>query len=261
MYLLSMRNVDNLASLVASDEVVTFEASRLQDPRGTARWRSSTTSPSLIGSFDSAQVVDTLAVLYCNAQAGDTVRLRLANTEGDLTAAPLLDTGAVALSPAVNAATNLGYTHCLSKVVSTSSLWWRLDFDVTGNSDGYLEIGALCIGARWQPEIGGSIGWESPDEPRGVYSIDYAGGGQHAGGGVVKRGAIVKLEGLTKAEALGGWKPLVRDRAGVGTVVAMLDDDEATYRMDYTYYGRLEERDFIVAHRGRFEVEMNIVEP
>lgn len=91
MYFLTTKNVDDLVSLTASSEVATFEVTKLQDPLGSARWRSTGLSPSVTGQFDSAKTIDFWGVWYHNSDLKGRARLLLANTEAELTSAPLLD--------------------------------------------------------------------------------------------------------------------------------------------------------------------------
>lgn len=265
MYFLSTQHVDNLLSLVASEEALPVE--NLQDPLGSARWRSTGLTPYLYGQFAEASSVDAWGLWYANARAGDQARLRLADTQANLTAAPALDTGLVDIWPAGSDLSSWfttgqpGYVHQRATIAApVSADWFRIDLDFTGNPDGYVEAGALFLAARLTPASGHEWGWRYRPTPRGTYSVAYAGGGEGRGGGTFKRGCAFSFPVMSESDALGELDPLLRERRGVKPVGVVLLEDNVSSPMSYMYYGYLDVAEIPNPSTG-FVVECTVTEP
>lgn len=267
MYFLTTEIVDNLATLVASEEVATFEVENIQDPLGSKRWRSTGLTPYIYGQFESAKTITAWGSWYTNARSGDQARLRLADTQANLTAAPALDTGKVDIWPAGSdlsswfATGQPGYVHQRATIGSpVSASWFRIDYDYTGNADGYVEVGALFLDARFTPGRGHLWGWTYHPVSRSGYEVAYAAGGLGRGGGTFKRGASFSFPAMSTADMLGTFDVLLRERRDVKPVGVVLLEDEATYPMSYMFYGYPTVRDISNPYVG-FQLEVTITEP
>ncbi len=238
MYIVNIQNIYNLQSLVASEEVATFEADQLQDPLGTSVWRSTGLTPNIVGQFDVSQTIDTWGVLYSNAQSGDEVKLRLATSEANLTASPVVDEGLVDVWPGTGDLSDWPYIHQRQTIATpAAALWFRLDFDFTGNTDGYVQVGALVMDTRFAPTLGHASGWELIPRASAAFSNLLADGSVGKGGGAHKRDARFTLISLTKAEAFGEFRNILRQTNETLPVMVVLDEDEDDYPMDTMFYG------------------------
>lgn len=263
MYIASLKIPESLTSLTANTEVATFEASNLVTPLGSHRWRSSGSSDSVRGALDQTREVQLWGVLYNNAQSGDTVRLRLADSEFNLTAAPALDTGTLPAWPGTGDLSAWAYIHTLKRIATVdqvSASWFRIDFSFSAP---YVEGGVLVLAdstTLFSPALSQERGFGMNDENRTAYEVDYTAGGQGRGGGGTKSNFELSVLGISRLQALGVLKPLLRDRQQVKPVVCNLDENEATYPMDYIAYGYMNRPEFVDTEFG-FELRTGVVEP
>jgi len=275
MWILTLATLENCLSLTASEQVSTFEVANLQNPLPTTVWRSTGLTPFITGNFgDGATTpveksisVDTWGVWYTNAQSGDQARLRLANSEAALTSAPLYDSGLVDIwpgSPSANYITNFldnwFYTHQRATLTTQISTWFRIDFDYTGNPDGYVQSGSLPIGARLTITATNPYkqGFNRATSRRGGFESNLAAGGLAVGGFTGKRdwqGSII----VTESEWLDDIQPLIDSRLN-GPIAVVLEESESSRPLDYMYFGYLREA-VPVTQRGSIEISASIVEP
>lgn len=265
MYFLSTEIVDNLASLSASEEALPVE--RLQNPLGSARWRSTGLTPHIYGQFADEVTVDFWGAWYCNARSGDQARLRLADTQANLTAAPAKDTGLVDVWPTGSDLSSWfgtgqpNYMHQRATIANpVAADWFRIDYDFTGNPDGYVEVGALMLADRFSPGRAQEWGWKYQPQPRGSYSVAYAGGGEGRGGGTFKRGASFRFPAMEESDVFGDFDTMLRERRTVKPVGVVLLEDNTTKPMHYMHYGYLEVAEIPNPYHG-FVVECSITEP
>jgi hypothetical protein len=272
MYFVSTAMVDNSTSLTASEEAgSTFGVENIRDPLGSKRWRSTGLTPHIYGQLPASAAIDFWGSFYTNARSGDQARLRVADTQANLTAAPALDTGLVDVWPSGSDLSDWfgtgqpGYVHQRAIVASpVAGLWFRVDYDYTGNPDGYVEVGALPLGVRFTPERAHEWEWKYRPAPRGNYSVEYAGGGEGRGGGAFKRDTAFRFPGMVESDAFGGFDALLRERRSVKPVAVVLDETNVTNPMHYMYYGYLDvaEMPQYYTTAGRMSVvECSITEP
>jgi len=284
MWILSLETLENCLSLTASEEagvgagVGTFKVSNLQNPLPTTVWRSTGLTPFIVGNFgDGASIpiektiaVDTWGAWYTNARDGDQARLRLADTEAALTSAPLIDSGLLDVwpgSPSASYITNFldnwFYTHQRQTVgidTSQDAKWFRVDFDYTGNPDGYVQCGSLPIGARLTITATHPYrqGFDRATARRGGFVSNLAGGGIAQGGFTGKRpwqGDII----VTENEWLDDVQPLIDSRLN-GTVTIVLEENEVLRPLDYMFFGYMRGATPNTRRAG-VEIGISIVEP
>jgi len=275
MWLLSLATLENCLSLTASEQVPTFEVANLQTPLPSAVWRSTTLTPFIVGNFGDGAVipaetsidVDTFAPWYTNAHTGDTVRWRFANTEAELTSGPLADTGINDVWPGSpttkyvdNFLANWNYTHGRFIFTPTTCKWFRVDFDYTGNSDGYVQCGSLPIGERLAITATHPYrqGFNRATARRGGFESNLAAGGLAVGGFIGKRnwqGSIL----VTENEWLDDIQPLIDSRLN-GPVSLVLEENEVLRPLDYMFFGYLPEATPI-PQRASVEINISIIEP
>lgn len=243
MIILSSKIIDNLVSLTASEEVATFEVENIQDPLGSSRWRSTGLTPNIVMQFDSTLAVDGFGGVYINAQSGDEWRWRFATSQANLTASPLYDSTMIdvwAGSPSAAYISSWEYAHGFGTFSSVNALWARVDFDFTGNTDGYVQLGGLYPDARFAPAFGPhNVGINEAGRARGVYQVNYADGAIERGGGSHKRPAAFQLIGLTDAEYYNGLEPKLSYACTRRPFLVVVDENESTYPMHKINYGYL----------------------
>lgn len=261
MYFITKRPVDELLTLTASEEVVTFEVTNLQDPKSTSRWRSTSVTPFIVGQFSTAIAIDFWGLWYNNAQFGDQAQLRVADTELELTSGPLLDTGFENVWPGTGDLSDWDFAHQRSTVDNpVSASWFRIDFDFTGNTDGFVQGGVLFAAERATPVISNRPRWRVFPRPRAVHSSLSADGGLIKGGGTLKRRVIFSFNGLSNDDMYGLVDPILRDREEVNTVGVVLVPDEQIYPTNFMFYGYLIPRSVIHHHNSRIEASFELVE-
>lgn len=115
-----------------------------------------------------APEIDFVALLAHTASAAATWRIRAADSEGDLTAAPAYDSTEVSMWPPGGRPS--GYTH-LPSVLSliaapVSRAWWRIDILDPGNPKPWVNVGRLYLSKLFRPgrnfAFGASGGWNDP---------------------------------------------------------------------------------------------------
>lgn len=274
MWIQTLQTLENLLSLTASEEVATFEIENIQNPLPTTAWRSTGLTPFIVGNFgDGAATpaeksisVDTWGAWYTNARSGDQARLRLANSQAALTSTPLYDSGLVDIWPGSPSATyitnflnNWSYTHQRATLTAQAATWFRIDFDYTGNPDGYVQVGSLPIGTRFTFAATSPYaqGFNRNTDPRAGFETLLAGGGLGRGGFTGKRpwsGTIT----ITEAEWLDSVQPLMDSRLN-GPVALVLEASEATRPLDYMYFGY--PRAAVTPTRARPFLDLSITEP
>lgn len=275
MWILSLETLENCLSLTASEEVSSFEIANIQNPIPTTCWRSTGLTPNIVGNFgdglatpaEKSISVDTWGVWYTNAQSGDQARLRLANSEAALTSSPLYDSGLVNVWPGspsagyiTNFLDNWFYTHQRATLTSQAATWFRVDFDYTGNSDGYVECGSLPIGQR--VTLAGSSpyrqGFNRATSRRGGFESQLAAGGLARGGYIGKRdwsGVVI----VTQNEWLDSIQPIIDSRLN-GPISVVFEESESDRPLDYMYFGYLRTAQPIT-NRASHEISISIVEP
>jgi len=258
MYFLSTENIDTLASFSASNFEPLFEVSNIQDPRGTSTWRSTSTTPFLVGKFNAAKLIDAWGSWYVNAGIGDKTQLRLADTEAELTSSPLIDTGLINILPGTGDLSSFGYIHQRSTITPTTALWFRIDYSMTTVS--FAQVGALFVGERFSPADSQENKWNPILVNRLAYQSNMAGGGISRGGFSDKRGVRFSFAAMTISEFWGKFSRLTRERGHIKPVGVVLDETENTYPMDHMYYGYLESEKY-PREAGRFMFDVTIIEP
>lgn len=93
---------------------------------------------------------DMIALLYSNGVFGDTWRIRTAATQADLTAAPVFDSGTVALYSSATVAASITRPSLFWKSPAHTEPWLRIDIAST-SPDGYFRAGNLIVDTEYLP--------------------------------------------------------------------------------------------------------------
>lgn len=232
-------------------------------------WRSSTDTPHIVIDLGSAADIRLVSVLYGNFVQADTWRVRGATSEANLTSSPGYDSGSVSAWPDGADLSSWDRTHTRLYLSTAETFqWWRIDFDASSNSDGYVEAGRLYVSEGIQPATGvsASKGWEPSFVEPSARTLNQS-GGVTPRGFPQRRNVALALINLTRAEAWGSISVFRRDRGASGDVLALIDPEESTYPMDHMYYGllgtRLSMPNAFLAKGGdpRYSVTVEIEEP
>lgn len=198
---LSSRWIDG-ATVTASSSQGLLTADHVQTIRPDQVWRATGCAAEwLAWDFGVARDVDAAVVLAHNLSADATLRLRLAATAADVTAAPAVDTGVVSAWPTSGKPTSLDWQSWFSLLLFaptgdggfilaetgdplldengdpivaeddgtiTDYRYGRLDIADPTNPDGFVQVGRFYVGPAFVPainvDINPSIGLISPDE-------------------------------------------------------------------------------------------------
>ena len=120
--------------------------------------------------FGAARAWDSIWLGYSNARSATNWRIRAADTQGNLTAAPNHDSGTIAIWPASSPSTlatdwprgAFGFYNILGATVTRR--WLRVDITDGSHPDGYFQFGCLIPGLIFTPTYGWAYGGEEPTE-------------------------------------------------------------------------------------------------
>jgi len=266
MWIQTLETLEQLSSIVASETAANFDVDSLQNPLPTTVWRSTGLTPNIVGNFTSSINVDTWGAWYTNARSGDQARLRLANSQSALIAAPLYDSTLVDVWPGspvasyiTNFLNNWSYTHQRAILTPQAATWFRIDFDYTGNPDGYVQVASLPIGKRLTFAISNPYmeNFDRATVARAGYETLLAGGGLARGGFTGKRPWSGTVN-VSKAQWLNDVQPLIDSRIN-GPVAVVLEESESDHPLDYMFFGYLSARP--IPGRALHQIEISIAEP
>jgi hypothetical protein len=240
LILASAHTWSDLATLTASQALSTTPGTNLQTMQPTDLWQSTNlTSVSLELDAGSALPFTLVALLYSNLTLAATWRIRSADTQGNLTAAPDYDSGSVT-AVAVGADTTWPRRHAVLwlDAAAETNRWVRIDLTDASNPDGFFRAGRLIVANAWQPshnmQLPRSFGYLDASPRRKTL-------GQQT---IVRRLARQRVDDLelgylTEAEVLADAFELDRLRGSSEDVLLITNPDEATYLHQKLCYGLL----------------------
>lgn len=175
-----------------------------------------------------------------------TWRVRAADTQANLTAAPGYDSGTLTAW----SQSGLGdwpFVHLLHWIGSTQRFrWWRFDVEDADNADGYFQAGRLILADAWQSSRGFDYG-------RGTGFMDPSSVAVAAGGQLwpqrrePRRSESFNIPLLPEDEFYGRVFPLDLTRGAARPVLMMTDPDSA-WLQSQTIYGLMQPR--FAAHQA-----------
>jgi hypothetical protein len=159
---------------------VNFPIEQLQFVQPSQKWRTTTITGVYftIDLGNASTIWDTIALIGHNCiVAAATWRIRFATSEGNLTSSPTYDSGNVSMQlGSVLLADWASRTSVHFKSSAATGRWMRIDISDPFNSDGYVEIGRLLVGAKWQPTINMAYGWSLGFKDHSKQNESLAGG-------------------------------------------------------------------------------------
>jgi hypothetical protein len=249
-FVLSPRGSDS-ATISASDNAAGTSATNLLLPRPSQLWQSQVDNPAVLVDLGSAKPVDTLLLGYLNGVSGDVFRLRGADTEANLTAAPTYDSdndhpSGVTAWPAGSDLSAYELHHRHFELDATYTLrWWRVDFNFGGNPDGFVRAGRLILGERVEPVHPVIYPAALTAAEAVAETVDFGGEESPRPRGT-KRAVGATFAWATKAEAIIFYRMML----WLGShkdVVLCLDKTDDVAHMEVTYLGRVKEPQIINA--------------
>lgn len=254
-------------TITASDEVPTFEASKLLQMSPSLKWRSLNLTPSLVGHLSEAATIHYASLAFSNAKASTTKRFRLATSEGNLTASPLVDSGVVSFWPeaASSVATwSEAHSRWFSQAGIASALWYRWDIDHSASGDDYFEAGRIFVSEGVQFIAGETKG--QAIYPYGATDVEEVVETVNHDGEEVPRprrtrsGGSIQLWGLSDAEVFGGFRPLCRERGSSKDVLVDVRPTETVYPLDFIMIGRMKDpRSYMNTYFQHWDASINVL--
>jgi hypothetical protein len=242
-YLLSSK-LSDAATITASDAVGNAGASNLLISRPRLKWRSTTATPNLVLDLGAPKTIDTLMHGYSNGMAGDTFTLRMASTQAKLTDGTAEFNAAQASQPMWPNGSNLaaydqihrGYKLPGSGVTLR---WARIDYNFSGNSDGFVDMGRLLLGKRIEPAVSVKAGWVSGGTEAVAETVDLSGEESPRQMGT-KRDLSATWHDLIESEKNAIYEMLLE--RGSAKDFALVIDPDSLYPMACTVIGRCKQK-------------------
>jgi len=247
-------------TLTASHEESTMPASNLQTDPPDENWRSTNLTSNIMLDLGSAQPINLVSLIGTNAQSGDTVRVRAANTEADLTSSPGLDTGAVSLWIESDLSDWEYRTWYRYFSAAQNYRWWRLDIDASSNTDGFFDAGGLIVDSAYTPDINVQYGFSVQllDPSQRATMI---GGQLRALSRPVRRRFDMTYQFQSEADLYDGLFKLQRKRGTAKSVLAIKDPEATNFAHDTAAYGLLTNlRPIVHQSFNLFEAQMSVEE-
>lgn len=228
--------LSDAATIMASHVTTAGPVVNLQRMQPTDLWESTSLTPYLEIDLGAVSNFNLIALLFTNARQVDTWRVRVADTQADLIADPVFDSGIVPFSPwDTNSPARHGFIWRYTGFVNR---WLRIDIDSGGNPDGRFVAGRLYVSNAYRPSRnyihGNAIGFLDTS-PRDRSS---------AGNTVVNRQGVIPLAEFELAltdekEYYENTRRIQQLRAGSRDVLVMLDPEDPQFAHDKIYYGLL----------------------
>lgn len=136
---------DAFASVQAGSQVSTLPIANIVDTRVQKIWRSDgTLTDYIVCDFGQLRTVRLIGLFGANITGNDTVRYRLANTEGGLTGSPVYDSGVLASNATVGSP-----QHMIVLGSDVIARWIRIDIAAPSA----IATGAIDVGRVWAGQI------------------------------------------------------------------------------------------------------------
>lgn len=236
-------HLSDLGTLVVSSEVPGMEGSNLLSKQPFNKWRTQDLSGIyLTMDKGSAQAVGLVFLGFTNATSAGQARVRGADSEANLTAAPTYDSGLVDIWLKTDLDDRGLPYHFLHILPTTQTLrWWRIDITDAANADGYFEAGRLYIVNPWQPSRGIQFAYQPPGPVPRSEQQESIGGNTF----VTVREAgeysefSFRFSDLTaeKTEVSDNVRVLDRIRGDSKDILVVLEPDQTDFLMDNIIYG------------------------
>lgn len=220
--------IDN-GILTASEDSATTAQNVLSKYAGDAWISAGGATPYLVYDLLELKTILAIGVLYSNADASSTIRIRTATSEANLTASPVTDTTAVSFH---HDATFAEWTrvHHLT-FPSASARWVRVDFAHTGT----LRVGRLVVCEKVQSSVNiqQNFAMDISEDIR----MSKTESTEFSGSGLVFRTFTLNFRVKTNDKRL--IQSVLNERGFSKEVMLVLNPDDSAGFMDEVLYGRI----------------------
>lgn len=240
--------ITDAATITGSATVAGGGVINLQSARPNLSAVFTTTTPYFVLNCGAAVTVNTIAVGFMSTgSATDTVRVRGASSEANLTASPGFDTGTALIWPQGSSSDLTPYARIhrwLDLGGSRTYQWFRVDFSCAAAPS----IGRAFLGLRVQPALPIMWGWIPAGNEPLAESLSLSGLSIGRPMGGMKRAVQVEWGRLTRAEALVSMYRVLMERGSSKDFLIVADPDTGVAdftagvdHMPFTYIGRRSE--------------------
>ena len=151
MGLIAITEPDDAGTLTASGAGSGTDVAALFRTQPTDVWAAAAPGAAwVVQDAGAALDIDTVALLYTNMPVGSTWRVRVADSQANLTAAPLYDSGALAFAD-FHGSARTPRRHLYHRMPAVHAARWRR-IDVTP-ANGTFVAGRLVTGRAWEPLV------------------------------------------------------------------------------------------------------------
>ena len=223
------------ATLSASSQVATLPVGNLQAMQPARVWRADgVTEVSITVAFARGVAANAMALVGHNLFAAGVLRVRLADTLANLTAAPAVDTGWQSAWPVTGRPNDVNWPRQLSALTWSNDAAFafaRLDIADPSPLKTYIEAGRLVLCRAWQPTANFDLAGALPMgfDQRDIQTMtDYGGMFTDRRTRSAPRRVQVALSFTNRREALDGIADIRRQAGMWGDIVVLLDPSATT---------------------------------
>jgi hypothetical protein len=237
-FILSPKYSD-MSAISGSSSVSNASVIGLLRARPKLYWRSTEPTPYVEGNFGTPRVLDTLIQGFFNAREGDTFRLRLASSQANLTAAPIIDFGPQPMWPSGSDLSEYAKIHRVFTFEQQTAQWYRIDYDFSGNPDGFVQGSRVVIGKRIEPLTSVEAKWSMGGQEDVAETVDMGGEESPRVMGV-KRSFTCTWHNLRESEREQLYV-MKLERGSAKDVVLAVEPSEGPYSMARIHIGRIKD--------------------
>lgn len=199
-------------------------------------------------------LVDTIAILYSNQRATDTVRIRAGESVAELLTAPVYDSGPV------SAYEGLKFDPYTTKTIidlgqSVQSLFWRVDFSSPGHPHGQVKAARIIMGERFEVPSGINYNWEKQvinDSPITV-GPNYEDVDEYPS----RPGVKATLGGMDE-QTFNRFDAFIMRAGSAKPVLFAPEPDNLDTAQHWTVFGRMKTFKFQNAYHNWWEIEIEV---
>jgi hypothetical protein len=254
-------SVSDAGTITASDTVSGFPATNLLTTQPGEVWRSTDLLNSYLElDLASAQDIKAVWLGYTNLTSGATWRIRMADSQYNLTAFPGYDSGDIEVWPD-GTTTDWDRVHGLHFIDGPVEYRWiRIDIEDPTNTDAYIQAGRLIVAETFQPHKNTAWGFGITYQNQ-VTEMRTMGGASYRAPAPMFRVAEGQLQYMTEPDAYDEFAKLQRLKGSQNPILFVLDPDDEERMQQYTIYGHFGEL-YPITHQipHRFNSGFQIIE-
>jgi hypothetical protein len=226
------------AVYTASSEASGFPIENVDNIQPGTVWRSTgKASEYIVIDLGSVSTFDFIGLFHTNIvnDAAHTIRIRTADTEANLTAAPDYDSTATRAIPS-GVQSDYSYTNLLHQITEQSNQWVRIDLVASNNTDAYISVGRVYVSKAFIPTRNMSYGWSMGIEDK-TEALQALGGASHPATKPKTRLLRFSLDFSSESDMYGNAFAFDRTVGASQDIFVHRNLENLTYRMDNGIYG------------------------